>query len=401
MSSPSSSSNSSSAQINGETVTIDFIADHDTLLKACEQWQNKSVLAMDTEFIRVDTFYPIPALLQVYDGERGALVDVTAIEDLSPLHSIVSNNNIIKIFHACGEDLEVFDRLFGLLPSPLFDTQIAAALLGYGFSVGYSRLVKTLLDQELPLDESRSDWLQRPLSPQQLEYATLDVVFLFKLYEKFSRELQGKPKQEWLQKCCEEQLQLYSDNQNPENYFQRFRNAWRLSGIQQELLYTLSLWREEKAKQKNKPRNHIIRDKSLYGIAMRQPQNLAGFKNIEELHPRAVDRYGKELLTVIQQHEEHNGKQCTHSIPRPLPKVVSSLQKRLKQTVQNQAEQHNIAPEMLVRKKHYEDFVRTGLHSGDFSLPKELQGWRGALIGDTFLQLAQQWYISESSQQGE
>lgn len=393
-----SSQHTSSHSVSSDSISpqqTDFINDAVTLAAACEGWQHKAVLAMDTEFIRVDTFYPIPALLQIYDGENCSLVDVTHIQDLSPLIKLIDNPSIVKVFHACGEDLEVFEQLFGVLPSPLFDTQIAAALLGYGFSVGYSRLVKTLLDKDLPLDESRSDWLQRPLTARQQEYAGLDVIFLFQLYEKLNQELSNTDnKQSWFQENCQEQLNLYYSNQNPENYFLRFKNAWRLNPQQQQNLYQLSLWREEKARQKNRPRGRIIKDKSLYGIALNSPTQLSQFDNIEELHPRAIQRYGNELIKVIASCTINTQKnaQPNKGIPQPLPKSMNSLNKQLKQHTQLQAEEWDIAPEILCRKKIYEEFMRSGVDNGCFILPKELCGWRETLVGNVFLTLAQQWH---------
>lgn len=370
---------------------FEFITDTHTLSTACSIWQSKSALALDTEFIRTNTFYPVPALIQVYDGEKCTLIDITTIEDLQDLKTLIENPAITKIFHACGEDLEVIDRLLETLPKPLFDTQTAAALLGHGFSVGYSRLVKQVLDQDLPLDESRSDWLQRPLTPKQTEYAILDVFYLYQLYQQFYDVLKDSEKSQWFQACCEEQISNYYNNQVPENYFQRFKNAWRLNSQQQQLLYKLALWRENTARQQNKPRNWIINDKGLYAIALRKPKQISGLQNIEDLHPRSIREYGDEVIALINSNSQITEK---HSIPPPLPKHVSNLSKSLKQCAQVQAEALNIAPEMLARKKTYQDFIRSGYKNGKFTLPDELCGWRKDLIGDRFLQLAEQWYTN-------
>jgi len=177
---------------------ITFITDNSTLNKCCELWNHAPVLALDTEFIRTDTFYPIPALLQIYDGQHCNLLDLTTLNDFSALSAILTNPSIVKVLHSCSEDLEIFENLLKILPRPIFDTQIASAFLGYGFSIGYSRLVKTILDIDPAKDESRSNWLQRPLSPEQVEYAALDVVYLYRVYLHLQQLLKNTDKKIWV-----------------------------------------------------------------------------------------------------------------------------------------------------------------------------------------------------------
>lgn len=375
-----------------------FFVDNETELQQwCERWQQTTVLALDTEFIRVNTFYPLPALLQVFDGENCVLIDLPAINNLSSLAGIMQAPSIVKVFHACGEDLEIMEQLFQCLPQPLFDTQIAAAMLGYGFSMGYARLVQAVLNETITMDESRSDWLQRPLTENQKHYAALDVIYLYELYQQQQAALQNTDKQNWFQACCEEQLNNFWENQRPENYFARFKNAWRLSLEQQELLSRLSLWREQKARSADKPRNHVIKDHSLYGMAQKKPADKPALKQIEEMHPKAVELYGDELLAVIHA-EESNTNSVFEPVPYPLPKPTADLGKQLKRFVMKTAETHNIAPEMLARKKHYEDFIRSGFETGQFELPAALQGWRRTLIGEKFIQLGQQWFKYQQAQ---
>ncbi len=152
-------------------IDIHWIRDDDSLALHCAQWQSLPFVALDTEFMRVDTFYPIAALLQIGDGKSAWLIDPLLINDWRPLSALLENPAVIKVVHACSEDLEVLLRLTGSLPVPLFDTQLAAAYLNLGFSMGYSRLVQEVLNIDLPKGETRSDWLQRPLSETQISYA--------------------------------------------------------------------------------------------------------------------------------------------------------------------------------------------------------------------------------------
>lgn len=161
---------------------IQWIRDDASLAQQCREWRTQPYLALDTEFMRVDTFYPAAGLVQVGDGRQEWLIDPLLIQDWSPFAELLEDERVVKVLHACSEDLEVFLRLTGSLPVPLFDTQLAAAYLGMAHSMGYSKLVKEVLDIDLPKDETRSDWLQRPLTEMQMRYAADDVQHLAQVY---------------------------------------------------------------------------------------------------------------------------------------------------------------------------------------------------------------------------
>ncbi len=163
-------------------IDIHWIRDNDSLGQFCAEWQQLPFVALDTEFMRVDTFYPIAGLLQIGDGVRAYLIDPLTIDNWQPLAALLENPAVVKVVHACSEDLEVLLRLTGSLPAPLFDTQLAAAYLNLGFSMGYSRLVQEVLGIDLPKGETRSDWLQRPLSDTQISYAAEDALHLAEVF---------------------------------------------------------------------------------------------------------------------------------------------------------------------------------------------------------------------------
>ncbi len=171
------------------TIQINWITSNTQLNERCAHWNTLPFIALDTEFIRVDTFYPIAGLLQVSDGVSTFLIDPLLIDDWQPLAQVFSNQQVVKVLHACGEDLEVFSLLTGALPVPLFDTQVAAGYLNIGFSMGYSRLVQHVLGIELPKGETRSDWLQRPLSDLQVLYAAQDTEYLVDVYQALLAQL--------------------------------------------------------------------------------------------------------------------------------------------------------------------------------------------------------------------
>jgi len=164
--------------LNQPTIWVDTL---DHLEEVCEHLESKKLLAVDTEFMRSNTYYPIAGLIQINDGEKNYLIDPVELSDLSPLESILVDDDIVIAIHAGSEDIEVFHHRLGFLPSQLLDTQIAGALCGTGFSLGFGNMVNTLLNVELPKTQTRSNWLARPLSVAQKNYAALDVEYLYQL----------------------------------------------------------------------------------------------------------------------------------------------------------------------------------------------------------------------------
>ena len=226
---------------------IHWILDDAGLAEHCAAWQALPFVALDTEFMRVDTFYPIAGLLQVSDGAIAYLIDPLRIGDWRPFAALLEAPNVIKVLHSCSEDLEVLLRLTGSLPAPLFDTQLAAGYLNLGFSMGYSRLVQALLDIELPKGETRSDWLQRPLSELQVRYAAEDVLHLVEVYRALMARL-APQKVEWVLEDGAELVANLSREVAPEDAWREAKLAWKLSRQQQAVLRALCAWREREAR---------------------------------------------------------------------------------------------------------------------------------------------------------
>jgi len=375
-----------------------IITTTELLERACGEWRSASALALDTEFIRTNTFYPIPALIQIFDGKQCYLIDPITIPDLSALKDILVSPHTIKVLHSCSEDLEVFDRLFQTLPSPLFDTQIAAAFLGYGFSAGYAKLIKTLYNIDIPKDETRSNWLQRPLTDSQLHYAALDVVYLYQLYGQLSNELLIHDKNDWVSACNAELSEQFRANQQADHYFSRLKNSWRLDPEQQKTLLQLVLWRENLARTKNKPRSHIVNDELLFELAIKKPTTLEQFRKLRELSPGIMKYHSQELLDLLNRVDSINQETglISGAIQEPLPRMTGEILKHLKSLTDQTAEQLNVAPEMLARKKDLHLLVSSFL-KGKGQLPSSLAGWRKPIIGYQLLEATQQWHQKQQA----
>lgn len=358
------------------------------LARWCAHWLERPYVAMDTEFERTETFFPIAGLIQVCDGTRAFLVDPLKIGDWSPLVHVLQSPTVVKVLHSCSEDIEVFLKLCGTAPAPLFDTQLAAAYLGMGFSMGYSRLVKSLLDIDLSNEETRSNWLQRPLSEAQLSYAAADAVHLAELYRIMGPRIEAAGLMGWLLEDTAEQVAAAQRIQEPETAYVNVKQAWRLKPEELAILRVLASWREREARTRDQARNRMLRERTLCPLAQRQPDNLQALSRIEDMHPRTVRHHGNDILELIRQGQEVPPSEWPQRLPEPLPADANRLLKALRKVGQRQAERLGIAPEIVLRKKTIEALVRTGYPSGPYCLPDEFTGWRRELMGEELLAVA-------------
>ncbi|KRW58050.1 ribonuclease D [Pseudomonas sp. TTU2014-080ASC] len=365
-------------------IEIQWVGDDASLAQHCAAWRALPYVALDTEFMRVDTFYPIAGLVQVSEGERAYLIDPLLISDWTPFAELLQDPQVVKVLHACSEDLEVFHRLTGSLPSPLFDTQLAAGYLNIGFSMGYSRLVQSVLDIELPKGETRSDWLQRPLSDTQVSYAAEDVVHLAVIYRHLKDKLSAD-KYQWVIEDGAELVCQMRREVPPELAYREAKLAWKLSRQQLAVLRALCAWRERQARARNQPRNRVLRENSLWPLARTQPDNLVSLARIEDMHPRTVRQDGEFLLQLIRDAAATPASEWPEALPEPLPLEATGLLKKLRSIGLREGERLDIAPELMMRKKTLEALLKSGYPNGPYQLPESLKGWRRELMGQALL----------------
>lgn len=374
-----------------------IITHNAVLADYCRQWLSLPFVAVDTEFVRTETYFPIAGLIQVGDGERAYLIDPLTITDWSPLVELLECPRVVKVLHACSEDLEVFQHLCGALPAPLFDTQLAAAYLGMDFSLSYSKLVSRLLGIDLPKEETRSDWVQRPLSPQQLAYAADDTLHLAQIYKLMAPRIREAGLEAWLLEDTAELVANARVVPEPEQAYRRIKQAWRLKPAELAVLQVLCEWRERAARQRDVARNRLVREATLCPLAQRQPDTLAQLSRIDDMHPRTLRQDGETILTLIRQGREVPQSNWPATLPEPLPADANRLLKLLRKVGQRHAQRLGMAEELMLRKKVLEAMVRTGYPCGPYSLPDELSGWRRELMGAELLMLANQSASKEVS----
>lgn len=355
------------------------ITSNTALAEHCEQWRQHALITLDTEFVRETTFYPIPGLVQVGVDGLQYLVDPLAIDDWGPLQSLLADP-IPKVLHACGEDIEVFQRLLGVVPQPMYDTQVGAALTGWGFGLGYQALVQQVLGIHVDKEHTRSNWVARPLSPEQCHYAALDVAYLPELYARISERLDRLGRLTWWREEGERAVRLGLRQADPAMYYQKLGAGFRLRGRQVAVLQQLCLWRETEARRLNMPRGRILKDAECLEVARRLPQSVVELGRIPDMNPQHVRAFGVAVLALIE--SVGADAEATAPIEAPLPREWGSRLNRLRELVAERAKELDLPPELLVRKRDCEYLLRTG------QLPEPLQGWRFAAVGEDLLTLS-------------
>ncbi|MDF3031351.1 MAG: ribonuclease [Moraxellaceae bacterium] len=338
-------------------------------------------LALDTEFMRVDTFHPRLALIQIGDGDTEYLVDPLTITDFAPLKPLLLAEKPRKLLHACSEDIEVLTRLLGDVPRGLVDTQIGTAFLGQGLQVGYQKALQDNIGVEIRKDESRSDWLLRPLTPGQIAYAALDVKFLPALYEQVYGELEKRNLVAYFEADCRLMLDELNFTPEPTLVYREVSNAWRLRRQELAVLRALTTWREEEARKRDLPRGFLIKNGSLFELARRQPSTLQALSATEDMTPRILRREGEAILAVIDAAKKLPEAEWPARLPVPLPRESRDLFNALRDAAKPVAGKTGVPEEVLLRKKHVEALVMGRVDIGAAApLPRAFHGWRGELL---------------------
>ena len=370
-------------------------SDFETL---CEHLSKLSVIALDTEFVRTRTLQPLLGLIQVYDGEQTYLIDPLGLDSLLSFAVLLKDAGIVKVLHACSEDLEVFLTHMQTAPQPLFDTQFAAHVLGMGMSLGYAKLVELECNVLLDKGESRTDWLARPLSDKQLHYAANDVIYLYQLYQKlqpriFEQDLQTLVYSEF------EALSFKKATQIPAQYaYLTFSNNWKLNDQQRFVLRQLAAWRLDRAREKNIAINFVVKEAHLLAVSTALPTSKGQLANLGLL-PQEIRKHGDALVSMVTQSlsQYRDPEQPTsHRVPKVRRLNDVSVYKQslaqLKNLCIGVANKRGIAPEILASKKQLNQLLKWWWFeleetSAQGLMPDLLLGWRKSLLHDELIKL--------------
>ena len=359
------------------TINNHWIDNSQQLAELCEQLKSATELAIDTEFMRSDTFFAKLALIQLSDGEQCWLIDTPAIEELQPLTDLLNQPQLTLVFHSCGEDLEVLDQVLSVRPKKLFDSQVAAGIVNIGYSMGYARLVENMLQIELGKEDTRSDWLARPLSDRQKLYAADDVLYLFKVYKLLLQLLEQQERESWFIEEMQDLQRIAADRREALDYYLRVKGAWRLNPLSLAVLKRLCEWREQAARTLDKPRSHIVKDNVLLDLANNKPTQMSQLHQIEDWYSRSVKRFGDQVLQEIADVDQDN---LPSELPQPLSRAVSDVMKKMRVSINEVAESQAIPKELMCNKKELESILRSAAEGKPEWPARLVNGWRGSMV---------------------
>lgn len=357
----------------------------DGLAEACRIFADAPFVTVDTEFIRETTFWPELCLIQMASDELAVIVDPLAEGlDLAPFFALMREPRVVKVFHAARQDLEIVYKLGGLLPAPLFDTQIAAMVCGFGESIAYDQLVARTTEGRIDKTSRFTDWRRRPLSEQQLAYALADVTYLRDVYAVLKTQIAAGGRERWL----DEEMAILA---NPETYDLHPDDAWRRlklrvrKPIELAILKEIAAWREREARARDQPRGRILKDDAIYEIAQQQPRDEPALGRMRAI-PKGFERsqIGKEILAAVER---------AMAIPKselpPIPKQPSfpegtaAAVEFLKVLLKIVVEEEGVAGKMIASGDDLEQLAAKGAEA---DIPA-MSGWRRTIFGNRALEL--------------
>ncbi len=364
-----------------------LIQDPDEFEAALFRLRGAERLALDTEFMRERTYHPRLCLVQVATETDCVLVDPLAALDLAPLYALLQERSRLKILHAARQDLEVLLLSGGAVPGPLFDTQIAAAMLGLPPQVGYAELVARQLGHSLDKGQTRTDWSRRPLTSAQLAYAADDVRHLLVLHTDLQAALVAKGRGEWVaeETAALENPALYRTD--PAAAWRRLKGLNRLRPTEQAAARALAEWRERRAIESDRPRGWILADEVLYAIATRAPESVEALATIETLPPTTVRKRGEEIVALVRAaRAAASASPVMHvaETPRRPTNQEQALVAALMQVVRERATEFGIGAEVLATRRDVESLAYGTVSAAETPL---LRGWRGEILRERFLAL--------------
>ena len=364
---------------------MNLITDNDELRAFCAPLATVEYVTVDTEFIRERTYWPVLCLLQIGGPDGAAAVDALAPGiDLAPVFELLANRNVLKVFHAARQDMEIFCRAMDDCPAPVFDTQIAAMVCGFGDSVGYETLVAKLAKATVDKSSRFTDWAARPLSDKQISYALSDVTHLRTVYEKLQAKLEKSGRLAWVASEMEALHNRSFYETDPMEAYERLkvrRPSPRLLAILREV----DAWREIEAQRADVPRNRIVRDESIVEIAHHPPKSIENLARIRGLSQKMAEGWqGRQIMEAVERGRALPDDECPTPVEKlVLPRGIGPVADLLKVFLKMCAEESGVAHRLIANS---EDIDTIAAFGEDADVPA-LKGWRRELFGEAALKL--------------
>ncbi len=361
-------------------INTQYIKDEKTLKELCSCLSTSSYIAIDTEFVRERYYYSRLGIVQVASEDLCVIIDALEIEDLTSFSELLINPSITKILHSCKEDISIFYHLFGKVPKPIFDTQVAASFTGYEEQIGYAKLVNEISGVTLNKSETYTNWLQRPLTKEQIEYGLDDVRYLPVVYNHLTEKLKSLGRYSWV----EEEFQKLEQEENyrPKNLEDRVKIPGSLKGKSRNIYSELYIWREKKARELDRIRKDVIKDEVMVNLAINGPSSMEELKFVPGMATATIKRYGYDILKTIEK-----GKRYKKILKRKksckLPDGLTSL---LTAFIKKKGAEKNMPHGIIARQDDIEKFIYNHLFEIDDETPL-LRGWRNKLVGKELKQI--------------
>jgi ribonuclease D len=363
---------------------MDLVTSSNDLAAICERLSKHPFVTVDTEFLRESTFWPKLCVVQMAGPDEAVIIDALAEGlDLTPLYKLMADPGVVKVFHAARQDIEIFWNLAKTIPSPMFDTQVAAMVLGYGDSISYDQLVQRTTGDTIDKSSRFTDWSRRPLSPAQLTYAFSDVTHLRDIYLKLQADLEKRGRVQWVS----EEMKILT---SPDTYKQEPENAWkRLKARVKKphelaVLIEVAAWREREAQSRDVPRSRVIKDEAIAELAQQQPKTVEALSHMRGL-PKGFERSksGEGILAAIRAaHARDPSTIPAIARDKPLSNGASATVELLKVLLRLISEQHGVAAKVVATV----DELQRIAAEDEPNVPA-LSGWRRALFGEQALKL--------------
>jgi len=362
-----------------------LIKDNATLSEFCSRLKSTDYITVDTEFMREKTYWPILCLIQVAGPDDAAAIDTLAEGlDLSPLYDLFDDTSILKVFHAARQDLEIFFHLTGRLPMPVFDTQVAAMVCGFGDSVGYEQLASKLTKHRIDKSSRFTDWSLRPLKKKQLDYAISDVVYLRPAYDKLRKRLHANGRESWTEEEMATLTRAETYRSDPRTVFRRIKCRTQSSRML-AVLRELAAWREAEAQRRDVPRNRVLRDETLVEMAHHRPRDVKDLARTRGLGSNLANgRYGREILAAIEAGIAVPDQDCpTPQLKPDLPRGIGPVTDLLKVLLKAKCEQWDVANKLVASSADIDQIAAFG---EDCDVPA-MRGWRREVFGEEALKV--------------
>ncbi|WP_172135809.1 ribonuclease D [Adlercreutzia sp. ZJ473] len=359
-----------------------YIANQESLEAFVERARSSSLLAIDTEFLREKTYYAKLCLLQMATDSEVAVIDPFAVRDLRVIAQLLADESILKLFHAGGQDLEILYREIGMLPHPVFDTQIAAALIGHTQQIGYGALVSATCGVSLKKIDSFTDWSRRPLSGSQLAYAADDVVYLPQVHRVLTEALEKKGRLGWLERDFDDLVDPARYESDPRERFRRLKRGNQLSRKQLAAAREVAAWREVEARRRNVPRKWVLTDEQIVEVCKREAATIDDLFMVRGVRERLVTRDARTVAGLMKKAyalPEDEWPELDRS-SRNEPNVDAELD-LMNAVVRLRARENGVAMQTLAS---HADLCQVARGHTDVDV---LRGWRRAIVGEELLDL--------------